>query len=295
MKYECIIIGKGPAGITAGIYLKRANKRVLIIGKDGGALEKTEKIENYYGFEEISGKELLRKGLNQVERLGIDVETDEVVGVNFDDSLNLYKVKTRNRDYEASTLIIATGTNRKEPKVKGVKEFTGKGISYCAVCDAFFYRNKDVAVLGSGDYAIAEASELLRVANSVTILTNGEKLVENRSGEYENIFEKVKTNTKPITEFRGDITLQDVKFEDESNLKVNGVFVAIGVASSTDLAKKLGAIVENNKIVVNENMETNVKGLYACGDCTGIPFQIAKAVYEGMVAGIQAISYLKNV
>ena len=239
MKYECIIIGKGPAGITAGIYLKRANKKVLIIGKDGGALEKTEKIENYYGFETISGKELLKRGIEQAKKLGIEVETDEVVGVKFNDSLNVFKVKTRNNEYEAKTLILATGTNRKEPKVKGVKEFTGRGISYCAVCDAFFYRNKDVAVLGSGDYAIAEASELLRVANSVTILTNGEELVENRSSEYEEVYRNVRTNTKQITEFRGNIALENVKFEDETNLPVNGVFIAIGVASSTDLAKKL--------------------------------------------------------
>lgn len=287
MKYDCIIIGKGPAGITAGVYLKRANKNVLIIGKDGGALEKTEKIGNYYGFDEISGKELLKRGLKQAELLGIELVTDEVVGVEIVGK-NEYKVKTRNRQYNAKTLILATGTNRKEPKIKGIKEFEGKGVSYCAVCDAFFYRGKDVAVLGSGDYALAEADELLRVAKSVTILTNGEELVENRSGNNYN------TNVKEIAEFRGNSVLENIKFEDETNLKVNGVFVAVGTASSTDLAKKLGVIVENNKIVVNDKMQTNVKGIYACGDCVGAPFQIAKAVYEGMIAGLDNIVYLKS-
>lgn len=289
MRYDCIIIGKGPAGITAGIYLKRANKKVLIIGKDGGALEKTEKIENYYGFDIISGKELLKKGLKQAENLGIELVTDEVVGVSIG-AENEYVIKTRNREYQAKTLILATGTNRKEPKIKGVKEFNGKGISYCAVCDAFFYRNKDVAVLGSGDYALSEAEELLRVAKSVTILTNGEELVENRS----DIYSKVETNKKQIAEFRGDVNLQNVKFQDETHINISGVFIAIGTASSTDLAKKLGAVVKDNNIVVNEKMQTNINGLYACGDCVGTPFQIAKAVYEGMVAAIEAITYLKN-
>lgn len=294
MKYDCIIIGKGPAGITAGIYLKRANKKVLIIGKDGGALEKTKKIENYYGFSSISGNELLQRGLKQAEYLGIEIETDEVIGARLNEDFKSYIVKTRNKEYEAETLILATGTNRKEPTIKGIKEFTGKGISYCAVCDAFFYRNKDVAVLGSGDYALSEAEELLPIARTVTILTNGEELVENRSSRAQEIYSKVKTDNRQITEFRGDTTLQNVKFEDNTHLSINGVFVAIGTASSTDLAKKLGAIVENNIILVNRKMETNVQGLYACGDCIGAPYQIAKAVNEGMLAGIEVISYLKK-
>lgn len=294
VKYDCVIIGKGPAGITAGIYLKRANKKVLVIGKDGGALDKTEKIENYYGFNYISGKELIQRGLEQAKYLDIELDTDEVIGVKLNEDENVYVVKTRNREYEAETLILATGTNRKEPKIKGIKEFAGKGVSYCAICDAFFYRNKDVAVLGSGDYALSEAEELLPIAKTITILTNGEELVENRSNRAEEVYSKVKTNNKQIAEFRGDTTLQNVKFEDNTDLNINGVFVAIGTASSTDLAKKLGAIVENNKIVVNSKMETNVQGLYACGDCVGPPYQIAKAVYEGMVAGIEAINYLKK-
>ena len=194
----------------------------------------------------------------------------------------------------AKTLILATGASRKTPTIKGIKEFEGKGVSYCAVCDAFFYRNKDVAVLGSGDYALSEAEELLPIARTVTILTNGEELVENRSSRAQEIYSKVKTDNRQITEFRGDTTLQNVKFEDNTHLSINGVFVAIGTASSTDLAKKLGAIVENNIILVNRKMETNVQGLYACGDCIGAPYQIAKAVNEGMLAGIEVISYLKK-
>lgn len=148
MIYDSIIIGKGPAGISAGVYLKRAEKNVLIIGKDGGALEKTESIDNYYGFEQtISGKELLENGLKQALRLDIPIDTDEVIGISFDG--NKYEIETRNKKYESKSLILATGTTRNKPKIKGIKEFEGKGISYCAICDAFFYRNKKVTVLGS--------------------------------------------------------------------------------------------------------------------------------------------------
>lgn len=138
---------KDQHGISAGIYLKRSNYNVLIIGKDGGALEKTKTIDNYYGFSNtISGKELLEQGLEQAKRLGVLLETDEVLSIEKD---NYFTIETRNNIYQAKTVILATGTNRNTPKIKGIKELEGKGVSYCAICDAFFYRNKEVAVLGS--------------------------------------------------------------------------------------------------------------------------------------------------
>lgn len=288
MSYDCIVIGKGPAGISASLYVKRANLKVLVIGKDGGALEKTKEIDNYYGFKNtISGKELLINGIEQAKRLGVELETDEVIGLEFDGE---YIVKTRNSIFKAKTLILATGARRNVPTIKGIKEFEGKGVSYCAICDAFFYKNKDVAVLGSGDYAISEAKQLLPVANSVTILTNGEQIVENRNTD----LEKIQLLEKPINHFRGNEVIEEVVFNDNSNLKTSGVFIALGVASSTDLAKKLGAITNGNYIVVDKNMKTNVPGLYACGDCTGGLLQISKAVYEGAVAGLDAIKYIRK-
>ena len=138
---------KDQHGISAGIYLKRSNYNVLIIGKDGGALEKTKTIDNYYGFSNtISGKELLEQGLEQAKRLGVLLETDEVLSIEKD---NYFTIETRNNIYQSKTVILATGTNRNTPKIKGIKELEGKGVSYCAICDAFFYRNKEVAVLGS--------------------------------------------------------------------------------------------------------------------------------------------------
>ncbi|MCI8352149.1 MAG: NAD(P)/FAD-dependent oxidoreductase [Clostridia bacterium] len=288
MLYDVIIIGKGPAGISAGLYVKRAGFKVLVIGKDGGALEKTKSIDNYYGFTNtISGKELLLNGINQAKRLGINIETDEVVGLEFGD--NKYIVKTRNNRFEAKCIILATGASRKTPNIRGIKEFEGKGVSYCAVCDAFFYRNRDVSILGSGDYALEEANTLLPVVKSVSILTNGETLVENRSINYDNFSIK----EEKIEEIIGEDKVTGIKFKDGKIIDTEGLFVAVGVASSTDLARKLGVIIKENNIIVDENMATNVPRVFACGDCTGGLLQISKAVYEGAIAGLSVIKHLR--
>ena len=185
------------------------------------------------------------------------------------------------------TLIFATGNKKNTPKIKGIKELEGKGISYCAICDGFFYRNKNIAVLGSGKYAISETNELINLAKEITILTNGEKAPEIRA-------DNVKIDTRKIKEVRGEDKVEEVEFEDNNKLKTEGIFVAQGVAGSSEFAKKLGIITKNDKIIVDENMKTNIKGIYACGDCTGGLLQISKAVYEGTKAGLEVIKYLRE-
>lgn len=278
--YDVIVIGSGPAGITAAIYAKRRSLSILVISKGMGALQKAEKIDNYYGFENgISGKELYENGIKQAKNLGIDFIEDEVINIEY---INQFTVETVNSKYEAKAVILATGVSRNVPNIKGIKEFEGKGVSYCAVCDSFFYKGKDVAVLGDGNYAIHEFETLKPVASSVTILTNGNTMVENRDSSIE-------VNSKKIREFRGDTKLEKVEFEDNTTQNLNGVFIAMGTASSSDLARKIGARIENNNIIVNENMETTVPGLFACGDCTGGLLQISKAVYEGAKAGLAVL------
>ena len=166
--------------------------------------------------------------------------------------------------------------------VKGIKEYEGKGISYCAVCDAFFFRGKDVAVIGDGNYAVHEAEILKPIAKSVRIITNGKSMVQNRNIDVETIKDSVK-------EVKGKDILEEIEFANGKTIKIDGVFVAEGIATSTDLAKRIGALVEGNNIKINENMETSVRGLYACGDCTGGILQISKAVYEGAKAGLEII------
>lgn len=289
--FDSIIIGSGPAGIAASLYIARAGFKVLIISKSESTLDKAEKIENYYGFEKpISGKKLRENGIKQAKNLGVEILEKEVIGIKYGEN-NCYEIIVANQSvqekYVAKTVVLATGVSRNKAKIKGIEEFEGRGISYCAICDAAFYKNKNVAVLGSGDFAIGEIEELVPVVQSVTMITNGEKPVEYRS-------EKVDVNTKRIREFRGDKKIQEIEFEDNSVQNIDGVFIAQGVASSVDFAKKLGARVDNNYIVVNENMETTVPNIYACGDCTGGLLQISKAVYQGTKAGLEIINKLKS-
>lgn len=281
--YDVIVIGSGPAGISASIYLKRAQKNVCIISDGNSALKRTNKIENYYGVMSISGEDLYNVGIKQAEELEIPMVKDEVTNISFEKH---FIVRTVNSEYEAKYVVIATGTNRAAPKVKGIKEFEGKGISYCAICDGFFYKDKNVAVVGSGNYAIHEAETLKLIANSVTILTNGQKMIENRNAS------DFEVDETPIREFRGDNVIKEVEFENNSTKAIDGVFIAIGTASSVDLARKIGAVIKANNIVTNENMQTTVRGLYACGDCTGGLLQVNKAVYEGAVAALDIIKNL---
>lgn len=285
MLYDVIIIGSGPAGISASLYTKRAGLETLIVSKGIGTLDKVEKIENYYGTPNISGKEIQKIGEKQAKNLNIEIKNEEVMQIDYGRN---FIVKTLNYEYEAKTIIIATGSNRKVANIKGIKEFEGKGVSYCTTCDGFFYKDKDVAVLGNKEYAIHEAQNLLPIAKSVTMLTNGEQPVEKRT-------EGIEIKENKIREFRGTNSIEEIEFEDNTKKKIDGVFVALGTASSSDLARKLGVILDDkNNIKVDNKMETNIKGVYACGDCTGGILQISKAVYEGMVAGMSAIQFIKS-
>lgn len=200
--YDVIIIGAGPAGISASLYTVRRNLKTLIIYKEKSALEKTNKIENYYGFENgINGKELYNIGIKQAQNIGANIIEDEVTNIQIEylkkdgNREKIFKIKTLNEQFESKSVILATGNKKSKPNIKNIEEYEGKGISYCAICDGFFYRNKDVAVLGDGDYAISEAMDLQNVAKSITILTNGSQAPEYRA-------ENISINTKPIKEIR---------------------------------------------------------------------------------------------
>lgn len=290
--YDVIIIGAGPAGISASLYTVRSNLKTLIIYKEKSALEKASKIENYYGFENgIKGEELYKVGIEQTKKLGAEILKEEVTSVQIDSIENgkvqIFKVQTLNNEFRAKAVILATGNKKNKPNIERIDEYDGKGISYCAICDGFFYRNKEVAIIGNGDYAISEAMELQNIVKTIKILTNGQEIPEYRG-------ENIDIINKEIKSFCGENKIEKIEFIDNSKIDIDGVFIAQGVAGSTEFAKKIGAKIENKKIVVNENMETTVKGLYACGDCTGGLYQISKAVYEGTKAGIQVIKYLKN-
>ena len=284
--YDVTIIGAGPSGISASLYTKRANLNTLVIYNDKSGLEKAEKIENYYGFENgIDGESLYNTGISQAKKLGVEIKKEEVLKIEIAE--NGFEVTTTKNTYTSKTVIIATGNKKNMPKIKGIKEFEGKGVSYCAICDGFFYRGKDVAVLGNGNYAISETNDLINLAKQITILTNGKEVPSIRA-------ENVKVIPKEIREVRGEERVEEIEFEDNSKLKIDGIFIAEGTAGTKEFAKKLGILTNGDKIIINEKMETNIPGIYACGDCTGGLLQISKAVYEGATAGLEVIKYLKN-
>jgi thioredoxin reductase (NADPH) len=282
---DVIICGSGPAGIQAALYIKRANLEVMVIGKDGGSLSRTDKVANYFGVPTMSGPELLAIGHQQLKDLNIPLIQEEITGLHME--LEGFSIITDKNTYTSKSVILATGSPRMTTKLKGVKEFEGKGVSYCAICDAFFHRNKNVAVLGHGEYAAHEAAELVNVAKQVTVYTNGLQA----TGHFD---PRVILNTNKLKSIQGLDKVESVELEDGTLDQVSGVFVAFGSASSVDLAVTLGVEVSGNKIVVSDDMETNVPGLFAAGDCTPGLMQISKAVGDGCVAGLQAITYLRK-
>ena len=280
-----VIIGSGPAGVSAALYAARAGVKTTILTKGPGALDRAELIQNYYGFAEpISGAELERRGIEGAKALGVQFVTTEAVGLTYMDKLT---VETLAGGFPADAVILATGASRAAPHIPGLAGLEGHGVSYCATCDAFFYRGKDVAVLGSGEYALHEVQALLPVVKSVTLLTNGSPLTASFPPEVTVCPEKVNA-------ILGEERVSGVELSGGKTVALSGVFVALGVAGSTALARKLGAEVDGNRIVVDEKMQTTVPGLYAAGDCTGGLLQVAKAVYEGAQAGTEAAKALRK-
>lgn len=280
-----VIIGSGPAGVSAALYAARAGVETTVLTKGPGALDRAELIQNYYGFAEpISGAELERRGIEGAKALGVQFVTTEAVGLTYMDKLT---VETLAGDFPADVVILATGASRAAPHIPGLAGLEGHGVSYCATCDAFFYRGRDVAVLGSGEYALHEVQALLPVVKSVTLLTNGSPLTASFPPEVTVCPEKVNA-------ILGEERVSGVELSGGKTVALSGVFVALGVAGSTALARKLGAEVDGNRILVDEHMQTTLPGLYAAGDCTGGLLQVAKAVYEGALAGTEAAKALRK-
>ncbi len=277
---DVIVIGSGPAGISASLYTARGGLSTMVVSRGSGALGKTDKIQNYYGFPDlISGEELEQNGIEGAKKVGVEFLEAEALGLGFEEKLT---VETTKGVFSADYVVLATGVQRKTPKIPGLQELEGRGVSYCAVCDAFFYRQKPVAVLGSGEYALHEAEVLLASASSVTLLTNGAEPAANFP-------EEVQIVKSRIEKIEGTDHVEAVLLEDGSRITAEGIFIAYGTAGGSDLAKKIGAQTDGNHVVTDEKMRTTVPGLYAAGDCNGGMLQIAKAVYEGAVAGTEIV------
>lgn len=281
--YDAIIIGKGPAGISAAIYLKRAGFSCVVLGKDKGSLEKAEIIENFYGQPPTSGAKLSDAGIRQAKRLGIPVISEEVVSVEITQP---FTVKTQKAEYHTHTILFATGKKRKNPQIPGINKFVGSGVSFCSVCDGFFFKNKDVAVIGNGDYALSEALYLKNFAKNVTIFTNAEPLATEKLREFPLIEDAV-------IKVDGGERIESI-VTDKTAYPIDGLFVAMGSAGATEFALKLGLEVSNGNVIVDESFSTNIPGIFAAGDCIGGFLQVSKAVADGASSATAMTKYIRE-
>ncbi len=286
--YDVIIIGMGIGGITAGIYAKRAGLNVLIFEKSipGGTLTKIEKISNYPGYEEIKGVDLAMNLFNQVKKLEIPFKMEEVISI--DTSSDVKVVTTKNGNYQAKNIIVATGRIPKYLGLDNEKDYLGRGISTCATCDGFLYKDEDIAVVGSGNSALQESLYLAKLARKVYLLHRGNKfkgddaLVENVKNT-NNIEIIGGVNVEKINEENGKIN--SVLLDNGNVINVKGIFIYIGYRPDTDMFKSLDITNINGDIIVDENFETQIDGLYAIGDCIkkGV-YQLVTAASDGCIA-----------
>lgn len=301
--YDVIIIGAGPGGLTAALYASRANLSVLILdrGPYGGQMNNTDALDNYPGFTEIKGPELGEKMYQSVMKFKPDFEYGDVQSVTLEDDHKL--VKTDTGDYTAPVVIIGTGADHKHLNVPGEEEYSGRGVSYCAVCDAAFFKDEDVVVIGGGDSAVEEGIYLAQLAKSVTIVHRRDKLraqPELQKRAFDN--KKIKFVWNAQTEsIDGDgqkvtgITYLDKETGEKKTLSAAGVFIYVGVIPQTAPFKDLGILDEKGWIPTDEHMRTKVPGILALGDVRAKDLrQIANAVGDGSIAGQEAYNYLQS-
>lgn len=300
--YDVIIVGAGPAGLTAAIYASRANLSVLIIeaAVNGGKLSKTYEIENYPGFENISGLELADQLTKHSQKFGAKLISGEVKEI-IDNSDTKEIVLSNGNKYQGKTVIIATGTKERTLDLEHASEFTGRGISYCAVCDGFFYRNKDIVIIGGGNSALEESLYLATIANKVTIVIRRDEFRADAL-----VVDKVKANDKIEIIYKhlpNNLIIEDDKIcgleiinvdtKETQVVKCDGIFPYIGADPITDFVDKK-ILDDKGYIKVNEDMSTDIKGIYAAGDCIVKDLrQVVTACNDGAIAANSIAKLLK--
>lgn len=291
--YDAIIIGGGPAGLTSAIYLRRANKKVLVLEANvcGGQIVTAQDVENYPGYTHISGFDLSENMRNQVLDLGAEIKYETVLKVDENK-----KVYTANNIYEAKSIILAIGAKNRKLKIENEEKFTGRGISYCATCDGNFYRNKDVAVIGSGNTALDDILYLSDIANHVYGIVRGDSY----KGELQELEEiKKKDNVtlmfnSVVTELIGNDALEKIVINGEKEINVSGVFVAIGQEPNNMMFKNIVDLDEKGYIITTEEVKTKTKGIYVAGDArVKVLRQLTTATSDGALAATYAIKEME--
>jgi len=301
--FELIIIGGGPAGLTAGIYAKRAGIDAILIEKalPGGLITTTELVENYPGFPEgVSGIDLGQKLEDQAKKNGLDIIFGKAVRIEVNKGHKV--VFTEENSYSTKTVIIATGSEPKKLGVPGEEDFIGKGVSYCATCDGPFYKDKNIAVVGGGNGALEEALFLTKFAKLVTIIhrrkdLRADKMLIDRAASNPKIFMKLDTL---VDEIKGDEKVRSLKLTDtssnkKSSMNVDGVFIYAGLMPNTDFVKENIKLDDNGHIITDEKLATNIPGIYAAGDVRKkILRQVVTSVADGAIALNSVKEYLTS-
>ena len=284
---KCIVIGAGPGGMSAAIYLKRAGIDVILIEKmvPGGEMLKTNKIENYLGFDSIDGGELALRMSSQVKDLGIEIIRDDITGISYDNTFIVTGLKNK---YQADYVIIATGRVPRKLGLDMEEALLNRGISYCATCDGAFYKGKEVAIVGGGDSALTEALYLSDICLKVYVLVRKDlkasDILQNRVKNKDNI---VILKNVSVSQFISSDSLTGVLLNDGRKLDVNGLFIAIGGTPDISFLKNLNVDTINGYIKTDDKMRTNIKGLYAVGDVRYKDFyQIITAASDGAIAAL---------
>lgn len=289
---DVLIVGAGPAGLQAAVHASRKKAGVVVLGKSEQSSIFRAHVENYLCVDGVvGGEELLSIALSQVKRFGAQVKEEDVLHI--EQELGLFSVTTDTSHYQARALVLATGTSRKKLKVEGEKELLGRGVSYCVDCDANFYRNAKVAVVGNGSAAVHGALTLLEYASEVYLIAK--ELSISAELETKLAASAVRVNNGVwVEKIQGETAVQSLLLDDGSELAVEGVFVELGAKGAVELAVNLGVMLDletMTHIDTNKKQETNIAGIYAAGDIAGQPYQMAKAVGEGCVAGWEAANF----
>ena len=283
--YDLVIIGGGPAGLTGAIYARRANLNVLIIDcSQTSKLNKIANIENYPGYKSISGFELDQNFRKQVQDLDVEIKDEKVIEIKD------HAVVTSNNEYEAKAILIATGSKQRKLDLPNALEYEGKGISYCATCDGFFFKNKPVVVIGDSSIAIEEAKYLSSLASKVTIISRNENKIDGIDTKTNCVPTSIIINEGKIT----GLTIQNINTKQSEDIECNGIFPYISFNPSTDFVDKT-VLNDKGYIKTNPDMSTNIDGLFAAGDCIEKDLrQIVTAASDGAIAATSIIRYLKN-
>ncbi|MFB6201531.1 MAG: NAD(P)/FAD-dependent oxidoreductase [Halorhabdus sp.] len=285
---DVAIIGGGPAGLAAAVYTARADQETLVFDKGDGTTRDVDYMENVYGFPDgASGPELVEVGQEQATKFGAEIVEEEVVRVG--EEGDGYVVETEREEYEVRGIILATGASYESPAIKDVDEYEGGGVSYCVECDAFFYQDEPVAVVGAGNYAAKEAELLLDYTDDVRVLTNGKDLTMD-DALIERLAEQgIEIIEEPAERIVGDSVVEGVELKSGDVVDVEGVFVALGAAGGTDIGDMLGIPRDGDYLDVDDEQYTGVERVYAAGDLTGGQRQVNVSVGEGTTAAINLL------